>query len=603
MNDPREKSDYDVTQAVSVSRLKGLWRLMSGYRWMYLGAIAFLALAALAKTSTYFLLRYFADNALQPDSTTRILLVIALGFVVLAVFEGSFTFLSGRLTAQTAEGITFRLRRFVFDHLQRLSFAYHDKTPTGELIQRSTSDVDALRRFYADQAIGIGRIMMVFGINFTALLILNVRLAFVSIVFIPVIILLSVFFFKRIAKAYEKYQEQEAVLSTTLQENLSGVRVVKAFARQDFEMAKFEKENRTKYQRGRQLNMMHSLYWPVSDILCGAQMLLGYFVASMMALNNVITIGDYLAYSGLLVWIIWPMRNLGRLIVQLSTGLVSFGRVMDVVSQEREPLNDGIVQPDAPATGHVAFDDVAFAYAEDKPVLNDIRLNARAGQAIALLGATGSGKTSLVNLLPRFYDYTGGKLMLDGVDLKEYSREYLRRQIGIVEQEPFLFSRSIKENIAYGAPEGVTDEQIEDAARAAAVHDAIVSFPNGYSTLVGERGITLSGGQKQRIAIARALLRDPRILILDDATSSVDMETEAEIREALARLMEGRTTFIIAHRIQSVVDADQILVLEHGKVVQQGTHEELVEQAGFYREIYDLQARIETELAEELATV
>ena len=603
MKDPRDKADYDVRQAVSVSRFRGLWRLMDGYHWIYIGAIVSVGLAALAKTATYFLLRYFADNALQPGATTNILVVIALGFVALAIFEGAFTFLSGRLTAETAEGITFRLRRFLFDQIQRLPFAYHDKTQTGELIQRSTSDVDALRRFYADQAIGVGRIVMLFSINFTALMILNVRLAFVSIVFIPLIILLSVFFFKRIAKAYEKYQEQEAVLSTTLQENLSGVRVVKAFARQDFEQAKFEKENMAKFQRGRQLLTMHSLYWPASDVLCGAQMLLGYFVASMMALNGVITVGDYLAYSGLLIWIIWPMRNLGRLIVQLSTGLVSFGRVMDVVSQEREPLDDGVVQPDGPVNGDVVFDDLAFAYAEDKPVLSGINLNARAGQAIALLGATGSGKTSLVNLLPRFYDYTTGRLALDGANLKEYSREYLRRQIGIVEQEPFLFSRSIRENIAYGAPEGVTDEQIEEAARSAAVHDAIVGFPKGYNTLVGERGITLSGGQKQRIAIARALLRDPRILILDDATSSVDMETEAAIREALGRLMEGRTTFIIAHRIQSVVNADQILVLEGGKVVQQGTHDELVEQPGFYRDIYDLQARIETELAEELAAV
>jgi ATP-binding cassette subfamily B protein len=296
------------------------------------------------------------------------------------------------------------------------------------------------------------------------------------------------------------------------------------------------------------------------------------------------------------------MRNLGRLIVQLSTGLVSFGRVVDVVSQEREPLADGLVQPERPATGDVSYDSVSFAYAEDKPILQEITLDAHAGQAIALLGSTGSGKTSLVNLLPRFYDYTGGKLTLDGVDIKEYSREYLRRQVGIVEQEPFLFSRTIRENIAYGAPDGITDEQIEEAARAAAVHDAIVAFPNGYNTLVGERGITLSGGQKQRVAIARALLRDPRILILDDATSSVDMETEALIRDALARLMQGRTTFIIAHRIQSVMEADQILVLDQGRVVQHGTHDELLAQEGFYRKIFDLQARIEDELAEELAT-
>jgi ATP-binding cassette subfamily B protein len=295
------------------------------------------------------------------------------------------------------------------------------------------------------------------------------------------------------------------------------------------------------------------------------------------------------------------MRNLGRLIVQLSTGLVSYGRVVDVVSQEREPLTEGTVLPAGAAAGAIAFQDVSFAYGDGKPVLSNVNLTTKPGQAIALLGATGSGKTTLVNLLPRFYDYTDGSATLDGAELKAYSRDYLRSQIGIVEQEPFLFSRTIKENIAYGAPEGVTDEQIEEAARAAAIHDSIVSFPNGYNTLVGEKGITLSGGQKQRVAIARALLRNPRILILDDATSSVDMETEAAIRGALDNLMDGRTTFIIAHRVQSVMNADQILVLNKGRVVQRGNHEELLAQDGFYRQIYDLQARIETELTEELA--
>ncbi len=600
MSDPLNQPTYDVREAVSASRLRGLWRLMSGYRAIYIGAVIFLALAALAKTATYFLLRYYVDAALL-TGTTRTLVVIALGFVALALIEGSFTFLSGRAAARTAEGIAYRLRRFMYDHIQRLPFTYHDKTQTGELIQRSTSDVDALRRFYADQAIGIGRIVLLFSINFGALLILNAQLALVSIVFVPLIVLVSVFFFRRVSKAYEKYQEQEATLSTTLQENLAGVRVVKAFARQEFERGKFETDNREKYTRGRRLLMMHALYWPVSDILCGAQLLLGYAVAAFMALNGAISVGTYVAYTGLVIWIIWPMRNLGRLIVQLSTGLVSFGRVVDVVNQRREPLSEGTVRPTGSVVGAIASQDLDFAYAAGKPILEQITIDVKQGQAIALFGSTGSGKTSLVNLLPRFYEYTGGCLKLDGIELSEYPRDYLRSQIGIVEQEPFLFSRSIKENIAYGAPEGVTDAAIEEAARSAAIHDGIVSFPNGYNTLVGERGITLSGGQKQRVAIARALLRNPRILILDDATSSVDMETEGVIREALARLMAGRTTFIIAHRIQSVMDADQILVLDKGRIVQRGTHEELLVQDGFYRRVFDLQARIETELAAELA--
>jgi ATP-binding cassette, subfamily B, bacterial len=321
-------------------------------------------------------------------------------------------------------------------------------------------------------------------------------------------------------------------------------------------------------------------------------------------MDGTISLGTYLAYAGLLVWIIWPMRNLGRLIVQTSTGLVSYGRVMEIIREEREPLEEGSHRPAGNVRGEIVFDNVSFNYdAGDAPVLKNISLRCKPGQSLALLGSTGSGKTSLVNLLPRFYEYTGGKILLDGVDLKDYPRRYLRSQIGIVEQQPFLFSRTIKENITYGVGRAVTDEEVEAAARAAAVHDVVVTFPEGYNTLVGEKGVTLSGGQKQRVAVARTLLKNPRILILDDATSSVDTETEGEIREALETLMKGRTTFIIAHRIQSVMNADLILVLDRGEIVQRGTHEQLMAQPGIYRQIYDVQTRIEAELEKEIASV
>jgi ATP-binding cassette subfamily B protein len=530
--------------------------------------------------------------------------LVALGFIGLALFEGTFTFLSGRLAAQTAEGIVLRLRNYMFDHIQRLPFAYHDRTQTGELIQRSTSDVDALRRFFSDQAIGVGRIALLFAINLAALLTLNWKLALFSVIVVPLVVLISIFFFKRVSKAYEAYQEQEATLSTTLQENLSGVRVVKAFARQDYERDRFEADNWAKFQRGRRLLMMHSLYWPVTDILCGVQMLAGFTLAALMAINGVISVGTYMAYAGMVIWIIWPMRNLGRLIVQMSTGMVSYGRVAEVIAEEREPLTEGTHSPNGHLRGEVVFQDVCFEYDEsNKPVLKDISFHCEPGQAVALLGSTGSGKTSLVNLLPRFYEYIGGSLTLDGVELNAYPREYLRQQIGIVEQEPFLFSRTIRENITYGVGRDVSQAEIETAARAAAIHDVITDFPDGYNTLVGERGVTLSGGQKQRVVIARTLLKDPRILILDDATSSVDAETEGLIRAALERLMRGRTTFIIAHRIQSVMIADLILVLDKGRVVQMGSHQELVARAGIYRQIFDLQTRIESELEKEVASV
>jgi ATP-binding cassette subfamily B protein len=600
---------FNFRNALTKNRLAGIWCMMKDYRLSYAAATAALAISAASRTMTYLLLRIFADDVLGQQkyafgTLNKTLAIIALGFVGLACFEGLFAYLSGRLAAYTAEGITRRLRDYLFDHIQRLSFAYHSKTPTGDLVERVTSDVDALRRFFSEQAIGMGRILLIFIINFIALLNLNTPLALMSVVTIPVVLAVSLWFFKLVTKRYEQYQEQEAILSTTLQENLTGVRVVKAFARQDYEMGKFEKDNHEKFKRGKRLLRMHSLFWPLSDVVLGFQMLFGFVYAANLAIKGEITVGTYLAYAGLIVQLIWPIRNLGRIIVQASSGLVSYSRLMEIVKQDREPLLDGRVQPQGPARGDLVFQDVSFMYTDGKSdVLKDISFHVKPGQAVALLGSTGSGKTSLVNLLPRFHEYTGGSILLDGAELKDYPREYLRKQIGIVEQEPFLFSRSIRENITYGVGRDVPQDEIERAAKAAAIHDVILTFPDGYNTLVGEKGVTLSGGQKQRVTIARTLLKNPRILILDDSTSSVDLETEAEIRAALNMLMQDRTTFIIAHRIQSVMIADLILVLDKGAVVQMGTHEDLLAQEGMYRRIYDIQTRIDDELELEIARV
>ncbi len=597
---------FDFRKAQTPKKLVGLWRMLEGYRLPYLLANLSVGVSALAKATTYILLWIFADTVtgnFTPFAGTlsKTLIYLAFGFVGLSMVEGLFAFISGRLAAYSAEGITRRLRNFLFDHIQRLSFAYHSKTPTGDLIERVTSDVDAIRSFFNEQAIGVGRIILLFVVNFTAIWFINHKLALASIIVIPVVLLVSLWFFKRITKAYEAYQEQEAKLSTTLQENLTGVRVVKAFARQGFEKGKFETDNWEKFRRGRKLLGMHSLFWPLSDIVCGFQMLGGFVYAAILAINGEITIGTYPAYVGLVVWLIWPMRNLGRLIVNTSTGLVSYNRLMEIIKQEREPLTEGRVRPEGPVRGELAFEKVSFTYEDgESEVVKDISFRVQPGQAVALLGSTGSGKTSLIKLLPRFHDYTDGRILLDGEELKDYPREVLRKQIGTVEQEPFLFSRSIRDNITYGVGRDVAQEEIEKAAKAAAVHEVILGFPDGYNTLVGEKGVTLSGGQKQRVAIARTLLKNPRILILDDSTSSVDTETEAEIRSALNTLMENRTTFIIAHRIQSVMNADLILVLDKGEVVQMGRHEALLAQDGMYRKIYEIQTRIDDELEEEI---
>ena len=592
--------EYDLHSLISSNRIASLWRLMKGYQLHYLGATLFLGISSLARTGMYLFLGSFIDNILKAGLFGNELVIAALEFMGLIMLQALSSFMSSWLAALAAESSTRRLRDYLFDHIQRLSYAYHSEAKTGDLLERASSDVDTLRRFFADQAIGVGRILMLFIINFVAIYRINNQLAWISIIIIPVILVVSILFFRRLSKAYEAYQEQEAVLSTNLQENLSGIRVVKAFARQDYEMAKYEDNNLEKLRLGKKLNTMHALFWPISDIICAAQQITSNFIAATMVMDGIITIGNLITFNGLLGWLIWPIRNLGRLIVDTSRALVSFGRISEVLRSPEEDLTEATYQPKDTVRGDIIFDHVSFGYEKSHLVLDDVSFACQSGQVVALLGSTGSGKTSLVNLLPRFYDVSAGRILLDGINLNEYSRHFLRSQIGIVEQEPFLFSCSIRDNITYGLNRPATQEEIEQAAKEAAIHDVIMGFSDGYDTLVGERGVTLSGGQKQRVAIARTLLINPRILILDDSTSSVDMETEAQIRQALNQLMIGRTTFIVAHRIQSIMSADLILVFDEGKIVQSGTHDTLVNQSGIYRKIYDIQTQIDSALQEEL---
>ncbi len=604
--------NYDLRALRGVSRKQALWRFLTGYRWIMLLAALALGIAALARASFSYVIRYFTDEVLLAQQFDRVLW-IGLLFLGLAALSGALTFAGGRMAAASAEGVVRRLRVFLYDQLQHLPFAYHNRMQTGELIQRSSSDVEEVRRLLAEHLMGMGRIATLSSMSFVAMYRLQPSLALASLVVIPISILISTRFWNHLARVYNAFQDQEAHLSSLLQENLYGVRVVRAFAREPYEIRRFDVANTQLYQRGKRLVRFYNIYWPTMDIVLSLQMVISIFLGARLAVMGQITPGTFLAFTGLLGLMIGPIRHLGRIFALTTQALVSFARIMEIIEPSREPLDEGDHFPAHDLSGAVRYEDVSFTYEEeeesqpDRPaqpvVLHRISFDAQPGQVIAILGATGSGKTTLMNLLPRFHDYTEGHIYLDGVELKRYPRRYLRRQIGIVQQEPFLFSRSIRANITYGTERSCTEEEIQAVARAANIHDNILELPDGYDTIVGEQGVTLSGGQRQRIAIARTLLKDPALLILDDATSAVDADTEKSIREALQHLMKGRTTFVIAHRISSIAMADHILVMDQGRIIQAGTHDELLANPGIYAEVFHLQTTIEQELTADLEKV
>jgi ATP-binding cassette subfamily B protein len=492
--------------------------------------------------------------------------------------------------------VAYNLRNDYYQQVQILPFSFHDRTQTGDLMSRATSDISETERF-----IGIGlmdllaTVLLMIGVVI-AMLLESFSLAALALLPFPILVFATVRFGNVVRPMFKSIQEQMGILSTTMQESMTGIRVVKAFAREPFELQKFDRDNDEWFDRRYTVIRTWANNWPFFSFVLATSIFLLLWFGGPRTLAGEITVGSLFALTSYILMLNGPVQRLGFLVNLAATAGASSSRVFEIIDTH----NELVEKPDGAALedieGHVSFDHVQFAYRADRRILNDITFEARSGQTIALVGPTGSGKSTVTGLIPRFYDVTGGRIAVEGIDIRDWKLEQLRRHIGIVLQDTFLFSSTIGENIAYGRP-NATPEEIETAARAARAHDFIMKFPDGYDTRVGERGVTLSGGQKQRIAIARALLTDPRILILDDSTSSVDTETEHLIQQALETLMEGRTTFVIAQRLLTLKSADCILVLDDGEIVERGTHGELLAHNGLYRQIYDLQLRDQEEFA------
>lgn len=516
--------------------------------------------------------------------------IMLLVFMTLALLQGGFIFLRAKMAALTGENSARRMRNRLFDHIIRQPFDYHVKAQTGDLIQRCTSDIETAQRFISHQSIESFSILVQIGIVVTIMLNLSARYTLITVLLVPIVLILTVRFFRSMMVVFLEADEAEGVMSTTLQESLTGIRVVKAFAAQEFEMEKFDDANSEHKNKVMQIVRLMANFWSSTDFICMFQFVAVIIVGTWWVANGTITLGTMVAFSTYAGMLIWPIRGLGQMMGFMGQAFVALTRIQEVLNFGQEDYESG--RRDANLSGEIRFDDVYFGYNPGKPLLKGVSFSIKPGTTTAILGSTGSGKSSLVHLLMRFYDYQKGSVTIDGIELKEISRSWIRSEVGLVLQEPFLFSRSVDDNIRIGRPDADLDE-VREAARLAWVDDAIDSFEKGYATMVGERGVTLSGGQRQRVAIARTLLRNAPILIFDDSLSAVDTETDAAIRAALRKRSRKVTTLIISHRITTLAEADQVVVLDQGRIVQQGTHESLIQEDGPYKRIWELQSSME----------
>ena len=522
------------------------------------------------------------------ENPGKMLTIAALAVILLAAINIAANYYSKVFAAKGSESFVKGMRDQLYDHIQKLPYSWHVKNQTGDIIQRCTSDVDVVRNFVTNQLMEVFRIIFLIVFYMVIMFSMNVKISLIAVSFFPIVILYSGYFFSKIAQHFQEADEAEGILSSVVQENLTGVRVVRAFGRESFERKRFDEKNERFAGLWIYLGKFLSLYWSIGDLITGIQILTVICMGVLFTVDGNLTVGEFIAFVSYNSSMAWPVRSLGRIISEMSKAGVSIDRIAYILDEKEEYDRPGVTKP--AINKDIVFDKVNFKYEEGAAVLKDVSFTVPAGKTFAILGNTGSGKSTLVHLLNRLYDLPDGcgKITIGGVDIRDIDRQYLRSQIGMVLQEPFLYSGSIKENVGITKESSAFDD-IREACEIACVDSAIDSFTDGYETIVGERGVTLSGGQKQRVAIARMLVEHTPVMIFDDSLSAVDAQTDAMIREALKKRMAGTTVILIAHRITTLMQADCIMVLEDGAVAEMGSHEQLMEHHGIYRRIYDIQ--------------
>lgn len=578
--------------------MKTLLRLMIYVRpsakWVFI-AVAIMILATIFDLVAPWILREIFDEGIaKRDMAVVIGLTLALAGI--QALKSAGMFVQSYSQELVGQNVVFKLRKELYEHLQRLSFSYYDHAQTGQLMSRMTGDIDAVKNFIGFGAMNLFTGMLTFLGTIIFMMTMQWKVTVISLITIPFILFVLYRFNHKVGPAWSNIREQMGRLTTTLQENISGIRVVKSFATETVEQRKFADRNEQNFETNMERAKLEAKAFPLMGFYGGITFVMMIWIGAIFVVRDEMSLGTFMAFQWYTWGIIWPLNMLGWQINIFQQAIKAAPRVFEVLDTPIDIENPAEGKDTIHMNGNVKFDHVTFHFADqdvakDKPILDDVSFEVEQGEVIGVLGATGSGKSSLIGLLSRFYDVSGGQVLIDGIDVRNYELDGLRRSIGIVPQETFLFSASIRENIAYGYPDA-TQAQIEDAARKSQIHAFIESMPDGYDTRIGERGVGLSGGQRQRVALARAILMDPPILVLDEATASVDTATESAIHEALLEVMKGRTTFIIAQRLSSIQHADRIIVLENGRLTEKGTHKELNEGNGFFRQLFDRQKQI-----------